>query len=388
MTPGPAPGPGRDADPARPACGPGGPRPGTDPAVRSGGPGDPLADQAAGWRRLPAGADWMDEDLWAARPVGEEPPDPDRYIDPEDPPLPGEAGLDAILAGCREITADQARAAALAAAAGTAGALAAAAARAAGRRGPQMPGSACVPGEYLGPAGGFASGLPLDTMPGGLVLMGLAGGAAGEDDSYPGASDDELVGVICAWDRVQSHASARKHAAAAELIRRRPAPGCVLEGPARMPAGWEEFTGDELAPALAQSAWAAAAVLELSWDLAVKLPGTAAAFRAGVIQENKARIIAAATQLLDPGEARAAEALVLGRAGTLTPGGLRAAIARAVLQVAPGQGPQAPRGSRERRAGGAVGGGLGERGAGRTGAAAGRGAGRGSAGQLVGQAAA
>ena len=57
----------------------------------------------------------------------------------------------------------------------------------------------------------------------------------------PGATDDELVGAICAWDRVQSHAAARKHAAAAELIRRRPAPGCGLEGPARMPAGWEEF---------------------------------------------------------------------------------------------------------------------------------------------------
>ena len=54
-----------------------------------------------------------------------------------------------------------------------------------------------------------------------------------------------------------------------------------------------------------------------------------------MLQENKVRIIAAATQLLDPGEARAAEALVLDRAGTLTPGGLRAAIARAVMQVAP-----------------------------------------------------
>ena len=102
-----------------------------------------------------------------------------------------------------------------------------------------------------------------------------------------------------------------------------------------MPAGWEEFVPDELAPALAQSAWAAAAVLELAWDLEVKLPGTRAAFRAGIVQENKARIIAAATQLLDADEARAAEALVLGRAGTLTPGGLRAAIARAVMQVAP-----------------------------------------------------
>ena len=319
MTPGPAPGPGRDSGPAR----------------RTRGQGDPLQDAAAGWRRLPAGTDRMDDEQWAARPIGEEPPDPDRYANPEDPPLPGEVDLDAIIAECRQITADQARAAAMAAAAGATGALAGAAAAVAGRRGPGMPGSACFPGEYPGPAGGFASGLGLDTMPGGLVLMSCAGDAAGEDDTYPGATDDELVGVLCAWDRVQAHAAARKHLAAAELIRRRPAPGCVPEGPARMPAGWEEFTGDEVAPALAQSAWAAAAVLELAWDLAVKLPGTAAAFRAGIVQENKARIIAAATQLLNPEEAQAAEALVLDRAGTLTPGGLRAAIARAVMQVAP-----------------------------------------------------
>ena len=319
MTPGPAPGPGRDTIPAR----------------RTRGPGDPLQDAAAGWRRLPAGTDWMDAEQWAARPVGEEPPDPDRFPDPEDPPLPGEVDLDAIIAECRQLTAAEARAAAAMAQVGTTAALAATAAKAAGRRGPGMPGSECYPGEYPGQAGAFASGMALDTMPGGLVLMSFADDAAGEDDTYPGASDDELVGAICAWDRVQSHAAARKHAAAAELIRRRPAPGCGLEGPARMPAAWEEFVPDELAPALAQSAWAAADILGLAWDLAVKLPGTAAAFRAGIVQENKVRIIAAATQLLDPGEARAAEALVLDRAGTLTPGGLRAAIARAVMEVAP-----------------------------------------------------
>ena len=49
----------------------------------------------------------------------------------------------------------------------------------------------------------------------------------------------------------------------------------------------------------------------------------------------KARIIATATGLLDPAEARAAEAGVLDRAGRLTPGSLRAAIARAVMEAAP-----------------------------------------------------
>src|SRR5579859_6654608 len=219
MTPGPAPGSGRDTDPAR----------------RTRGPGDPLQDAAAGWRRMPPGTDWMDDEQWAARPPGEEPPDPDLWPDPEDPPLPGEVDLDTLIAECRQVTAAEARAAALAARAGATGALAATAAKAAGRRGPGMPGSQSFPGEYPGPAGGFASGLALDTMAGGLALMSFAGDAAGEDDTYPGATDDELVGAICAWDRVQAHAAARKHAAAGELIRRRPAPGYALEGPARMP---------------------------------------------------------------------------------------------------------------------------------------------------------
>ena len=47
----------------------------------------------------------------------------------------------------------------------------------------------------------------------------------------------EVLGVLCAWDRVEAHAAARKHAAAAELIRRRLAPGHAPEGPARDAGG-------------------------------------------------------------------------------------------------------------------------------------------------------
>jgi hypothetical protein len=49
----------------------------------------------------------------------------------------------------------------------------------------------------------------------------------------------------------------------------------------------------------------------------------------------KAQIITSATTVLNAREARAAEEQVLGRAGRLTPGGLREAIARAVMGVAP-----------------------------------------------------
>jgi hypothetical protein len=59
-------------------------------------------------------------------------------------------------------------------------------------------------------------------MPGCPDLAMLADQAAGQDDRYEGACDDELIGVLCAWDRLEAHMAARKLAAFAELIRRRP----------------------------------------------------------------------------------------------------------------------------------------------------------------------
>jgi hypothetical protein len=59
----------------------------------------------------------------------------------------------------------------------------------------------------------------LDAMPGGNALAGFGAEAAGEDDRYEGASDDEVAGAISAWDRIEAYASARKHAAVAEFIR-------------------------------------------------------------------------------------------------------------------------------------------------------------------------
>ena len=201
-----------------------------------------------------------------------------------------------------------------------------------------MPGSAqSFPGVYASRASGFASGKPLDTAPGCLTLGQFAEEAAGEDDRYPGASDDELAGAICAWDRVEAYAGSRKHAAVAELIRRRPAPGAAVAGPAQLPGACDEFVAQELASVLGESRTAAGDIVSLAQELEINLPGTRAAFRSGILSRRKAMIIAEATVLLDPQQARAAEAMVLGRAGTLTPPGLRAAIARAVMEVAPGK---------------------------------------------------
>jgi hypothetical protein len=236
-----------------------------------------------------------------------------------------------VIAESDQAAADEAAAAAHIAGLGETAAMAAAGAR---RRGPGQEGSASVAaGVFPGPGGGFASGHVLDTAPGGGVLLCLTEQAAGPDDRFAGTSDDELTGIITAADRSEASASALKHAAVAELIRRRPAPGFQPEGDRSMPAAWDEFTERELASALGESRAAMEHLLGAAHALEVKLPGTRALFRSGVISSRKAQIIAAACDPLDPQEARAAEQLVLGRAGRLTPGSLRAAIARAVMEV-------------------------------------------------------
>jgi hypothetical protein len=92
-----------------------------------------------------------------------------------------------------------------------------------GRRGPGQPGSArAVPGESSSQAASFGPGMALDVLAGCAQLAAAADTAAGDDDSYDGVSYAELMGVLCAWDRLEAHMAARKLAAIAEFIRRCP----------------------------------------------------------------------------------------------------------------------------------------------------------------------
>ncbi len=193
-----------------------------------------------------------------------------------------------------------------------------------GRRGPGQPGSArTFPGESASPAAAFGPGMVLDVLPGCAGLAVAADAAAGEDGRFGGVSEAELIGMMCGWDRVEAHAHARKLAAVAELARRNPG---ELDA---------EFTGDQVACALGVSRARADSLIAMAQTLPAGLPGTKAGLEAGVISRYKAEIIAGATVLLEDDEARAAEAEVLDRAARLTPAGLRAAIARAVIKAAP-----------------------------------------------------
>ncbi len=264
-------------------------------------PADPGWDDDPAWSR-PDPMTAAELEAWLDRVCEQDEPPEEEEFEDFDPLTPDE------LAEVREAAADE---------------LLAVEAATTGRRGPGQPGSARVfPGESSSPAAGFGPGMALDVLPGCAGLAVSADAAAG-DDGFANVSEGELVGVLCARDRVEAHAAARKLAVIAELARRSPS----LED--------AEFTADEIASALGESRGRAYDLMGTADHLDNRLPGTKAALYEGTVSLYKARLIATATALLDPAEAKAAEAEVLDRAGRLTPGGLRAAIARAVMEVAP-----------------------------------------------------
>ena len=285
-----------------------------------------------GWDGDPA---WLDRDpmtaaereAWLDRLCAQDddPSDgPEEYWDPESSaPPPGEDELTADeLAGVREAAGDE---------------LLALDAASTGRRGPGHPGSArTFPGESASRAAGFGTGMAWDVTPGCAQLAVAADTAVsgGSADRFDGAADHELIGLVCAWDRLEAHAAARKLVAIAEVFRRNPEDGFEPE-PGRMPAVVHEFTRDQLALALGESRAAADWLLTVAWHLATRLGATLDALADGIITRAKAELIVRLTQYLSDDETQAVEAKILGRAGRLTPGSLRSAVARAVMEVAP-----------------------------------------------------
>jgi hypothetical protein len=191
----------------------------------------------------------------------------------------------------------------------------------------------------------------------------------------PGASDDELVGLLGRWAALESWAAAGKLGVVRELLRRRagggpsrrrrPGPGpqagsgaagqaagagqAVPGGPA-VPAGqgagggragddlprvWQEGTGHEVAAALAVSVPGADKLIDVAWSLGARLPLTAALLADGVIDLVKAMAIVRELAVLDDGHAARAEALIAGELAGKTPGQVGRLAAAAACAVDP-----------------------------------------------------
>ncbi len=187
------------------------------------------------------------------------------------------------------------------------------------------------PRDGTGGGCGFADGGALDVLAAGMALAGFA------DDAYAGRDgldDDSQIGVLRAFRRLTSWAQARELAMIAALARRRPADGSPPAAPGQFPARLSEFIGAEVAAALTLTGKAADGQLGLALALAGR-PATAAALEAGEIDLPRAEVFISLLGPLDPAHAGAVEADVLPRAGGLTTGQLRAALARAILAIDP-----------------------------------------------------
>src|SRR6201999_732470 len=181
---------------------------------------------------------------------------------------------------------------------------------------------------------GFESNGTLDTCAPSTFLAGMAD-ATTRDGRLAELADDELIGVLQAWQRLESWCASGLLTALAELARRRPADRTRPAAPGGFPSQPSESTANEAAAALMLTGRAASAIEELALDLAIRLPGTARALRGGVIDRARARLITDATRLLTDEQARQVEDRMLPRAGRQTTGQLRAALAHAVLMVDP-----------------------------------------------------
>jgi hypothetical protein len=189
-----------------------------------------------------------------------------------------------------------------------------------------------IPTGSSGASSGFESGGVLDvTAPDGS-LAGLAD-AATRDGRLSELDDDELIGVLRAWYRLESWCASGALTAIAELARRRPAERAAPAPAGAFPDQLSEFVVDEVAAALTLTSRAADTQFGLALDLETRLPGTARALHEGIIDPPKARLIAEATRILSDDHARQVETRILPAADAQTTGQLRAAVARAVLAV-------------------------------------------------------
>ena len=169
-----------------------------------------------------------------------------------------------------------------------------------------------------GTGAGFTAGGPLDVMLPGPDLAWHAGAA--RQRGLDTLSDDELIGVLGAANRLEAWQAGLKLAVVAELDARRAGPD-GREG---------EHMAEELAAALTLTGRSAASLLELSRRLE-RLPQTTALLAAGAIDRSRAAVIADQLSLLDDASAAAVENTIAPRAGKMTTGQLRAACQRAVL---------------------------------------------------------
>ena len=202
-------------------------------------------------------------------------------------------------------------------------------------RDPGLPdGAACAPGRDAR-LPGFAKGGEWDTCPPSASLAVALEAASGPGWRCPGASREEMFGLLRQWQALESRAAAAKLGIVRALIRDddQPLPGGAYHGD--LPGGWTRSLTHDVALALAMPAVSAERLMWLAWDLQGRLPGTGGLLAAGTLTTSKAQAVDEALQQLSSQDAAAAEALILPDLPGKTYGQVARLAARAAVTVDP-----------------------------------------------------
>jgi hypothetical protein len=182
----------------------------------------------------------------------------------------------------------------------------------------------CLPAEQLTLAG-FAQNGEADTMTPGPLLATIMDTVTGQDGKgLGGCSDDQLMGIISAGQRMESRSAWTVMAAVAEYAARhsgtRPA---------------DEFAATELSFELHLTPLSAAEQMQFAATVARRLPQTFAALAAGRIHPVHLRIIQDETSVLSDADAATADAVLAEAAPGMTFGEVRSAAHKLVLKLDP-----------------------------------------------------
>jgi hypothetical protein len=176
-------------------------------------------------------------------------------------------------------------------------------------------------------ATGFAAGGELDLLDPGPELAAYV--TAATTSGHARLGESELIGVLCAWQRLAAWAAAGQAAAVTALTARRRAQARQRQNP-----HLAEHVTDEIAAALVLSGRSAA---DLAGDAAglAALPGVHAALAAGQIDWRRAVVFTSELAALGDHDAQQIADRILPRAAGLTAGQIRRLLRRAVLDYDP-----------------------------------------------------
>ena len=182
---------------------------------------------------------------------------------------------------------------------------------------------------------GFAKDGEWDTCSPSAALTAVLEDVSGPEWRCPGATRDEMLGMLAQAQALESRAAAVKLGILRSLIRDddEPLPGGGYHGD--LPEGWTKSLAHEVALALSMPAVSADKMMWTAWDLQARLPGIGGLLAVGALTYAKAKVVSEAFLLLSDENAAAAEALILAELPGKTYGQVKRLAEQAAITVDP-----------------------------------------------------